>query len=314
MSTKTTHSPSNDNLEALAKKRGVHSSLLTLLQHQKPSDVSDAVLCEQIRKGDQTAAFQLLVHHYRYIIAKAMQIASGRHFSDDILQAGAVGLYEAASRYDATKHVKFLTYAHYWILKFLYIEVRNELLPLGGLYIARDNKERLFNYIKYSMMGWTDAQILEKLNIKQEALDELKLLNRIASRLKSLDDLRSDGDKDDLDPYDFLGMPTHKSAEDEYISMELQNYVETLISDLKITEPKLAKFLNYELGLNSHTQLTKPEICKSLKISPLEYESLKDSGLQYLRTQMIEDGWMDKKKNKIKEIVDEWLTQNEPSQ
>ena len=163
-------------------------------------------------------------------------------------------------------------------------------------------------------MGWTDAQILEKLNIKQEALDELKLLNRIASRLKSLDDLRSDGDKDDLDPYDFLGMPTHKSAEDEYISMELQNYVEALVSDLKITEPKLAKFLNYELGLNSHAQLTKSEICKTLKISPLEYKGLKDSGIQYLRTQMIEDGWMDKKKDKIKEIVDEWLIQNEPSQ
>lgn len=311
MSRKYTQGSSNEELEALAKKRGVHSSLLTILQHQKAIDTPDAELCERIRNGDQNAAFQLLVHHYRYIIAKAMQIASGRHFSDDILQAGAVGLYEAASRYDATKHVKFLTYAHYWILKFLYIEVRNELLPLGGLYIARDNKERLFNYIKYSMMGWTDEQIMEKLGIKEAALEELKILNRIASRLKSLDDLKSDGDKDDLDPYDFLGMPAHQSAEDEYISLELISYVEAILTAMKETEPMLAEFLNCELGLNGESQLTKSEICDRFKISIQKYNEIRTSGLRYLRIQMIEDGWMDMKKDKVKEIVTEWLTQNE---
>lgn len=311
MSTLQTHDPSNDELEALAKKRGVHSSLLTLLQHQKSEDIPDAVLCERIRDGDQTAAFQLLVHHYRYIIAKAMQIASGRHFSDDILQAGAVGLYEAANRYDATKRVKFLTYAHYWILKFLYIEVRNELLPLGGLYVARDNKERLFNYIKYSMMGWTDEQIMEKLKIKPEALEELKILNRIASRLKSLDDLKSDGNKDDLDPYDFLGMPTHKSAEDEYISSELVTYVESILNLLSKEEPQLADFLEHELGLNGKPQFSKKESCKYFNLSPSEYDSYRESGLQHLRIQMIEDGWMDMKKEKVKEIVSGWLTENE---
>lgn len=312
MSEDKARSPSKDELEVLAKKRGVHSSLLTILQHQKSVDISDAVLCERIRSGDQEAAFQLLIHHYRYIIAKAMQIAAGRHFSDDILQAGAVGLYEAANRYDASKHVKFLTYAHYWILKFLYIEVRNELLPLGGLYVARDNKERLFNYIKYSMMGWSDEQIMEKLKIKPETLEDLKVLNTIASRLKSLDELKSDGNKDNLDPYDYLGMPTHVSAEEEFCASELTTYVESILKQLSHSEPRLTSFLEYELGLNKKPQLSKAESCKKFKLSPSEYESLKESGLQYLRTQMIEDGWMDMKKEKVKEIVKEWLTKNEP--
>ena len=255
-----------------AKRRGLGfcSPLAQELRKFKVPDISDEEIIRMIRSGDRTGNFLLLCKHYKYILKKIGDITQGNWYSDDILQAGAVGLYEAAIRFDETRKVKFLTYAHSWIVKMVYIEIRNELLPMAGMGIGRDAKERLFNYIKYSMFGLTDEEIMEKLHISHKVLVELQILNRAVSRIKSLNQTPNDDD----------------------------------IKTLGETDAGLAEFLNMELGLNGSHQMEKAEICNKMQLTSKEYEQLKQTGHRYLRTQMIEDGWSDRNASDLAEAVD----------
>lgn len=267
---------------------------------EKPTD-SDRDLIERLKNGDEAASFMLFCKHYPYILRKIMEITQGRWYSDDVLQAGALGLYEAAHRFDPTRDNKFLTYAHYWILKYLYIEIRNELLPMGGIGIGRDGKERLFNFIKYTMEGLPEEEIKDRLKVSSRTILELKILSMAATRLRSLDKMvSSEYDEDSLDPKNALGMPTYRSAEDEYLGSELINYIETCIKELDASDPRLCMFLKMALGACGQERLDRDEICAALRLTKQEHDAMRRRGNLYLRKRMMFDGWYEThKKNGV---------------
>lgn len=284
------------------RAKGLYSTLLKQLRNLDVTDVEDAKIIQMMREGDRHGNYLLFCKHYRYILRRIIEITQGNWYSDDILQAGAVGLYEAAKRWDPSRNCTFLTYAHYWIVKFLYIEIRNELLPLGGLGLGRDAKERLFNFIKYLMMGLSDEEIMARLRISEKTLNELKILNSIASHTKSLDTMViGNGEDNEDESYNLVGVPSHPSAESEFLTEEFLSYVECKVNELRESEPKLAEFLDLELGLNGKYQLEKPEICDALGISKKEYSQMKRAGNRYLRVRMIGDGWYDGAADSVEE-------------
>ena len=299
-----TYEDERDYREFVSRRKfGVRSPLLNQLRVLEAPTDSDESLILRLREGDKEASFLLLCKHYKYIVAKIIEITNGHWYSDDILQAGALGLYEAAIRFDLDRKHTFLTYAHYWILKYLYIAIRDDLLPLGGLGIGRDYKERLFNFIKYTMMGLSDSEIMERLNINSAKLIELKILNNAASRMHSLDTMVSaNPEDDDLDPLNAQGIPTHNSAELEYINHEFMDYVEDKLEELSATDKMAAEVACYRLGLRGYPQLEKAEICTRLSISKRDYEVLKRSGNRFLKVQMIHDGWYDAKQSEMLEV------------
>lgn len=285
-----------------SRRRGIWSPMLQQLRAYDKPNVPDETILQMIKDGNEQGNFLLLLKHYPYIVAKILDATQGRWYSDDILQAGAVGLYEAAKRWDPSAKNRFLTYAHYWILKFIYIEIRNEVLPLGGLGMGRDARERLFNYVKYSMMGMSDEELKEKLKVNQKTLNELKILNATATRVKSLDKL-ANPEMDEADPTNDIAMPTRPSAENEVISQEFIAYLERQVQYLKTVDEQLGTFLEYELGLNGQYQLDKAEICTKLNITKKECERLRREGNKYLRVQLVSDGWYDVSKKVLGDTV-----------
>lgn len=258
---------------------------------EKPTE-SDRELIARLKQGDDAASFMLFCKHYPYILRKIMEITQGRWYSDDVLQAGALGLYEAANRFDASRENKFLTYAHYWILKYLYIEIRNELLPMGGIGIGRDGKERLFNFIKYTMEGLPEEEIKARLKVTSRTMLELKILSMAATRLRSLDKMVSaEYDDESLDPKNATGMPTHRSAEDEYLGSELLAYVERCVEELKDYDAQLSMYLKMTLGVCGQEKLDKEEIRAALRLERNELDSMRRRGNFYLRRRMLMDGW-----------------------
>jgi RNA polymerase sigma-32 factor len=66
-------------------------------------------------KADQQALHEITTAHMRLVIAMA---AKFRHFglpASDLIQEGHVGLLEAAARFEPERHVRFSTYATWWI-------------------------------------------------------------------------------------------------------------------------------------------------------------------------------------------------------
>ena len=71
----------------------------------------------RIKGGDAQARDKVLRHNLRFVARIAHQYASGSRDRsyDDVFAEGVVGLTTAVDRFDATKDVRFITYAVWWI-------------------------------------------------------------------------------------------------------------------------------------------------------------------------------------------------------
>lgn len=85
--------------------------------------MSNEELCALAKDGDTEARNRLLETNLSFIRQQANKIwgqsGSGRLDVDDLIQEGCFGLMEAISRFDPERGTKFLTYAVWWIRKFM---------------------------------------------------------------------------------------------------------------------------------------------------------------------------------------------------
>lgn len=81
-------------------------------------------LTQAIRHGTPAAAatarHELVRANFRYVARQARRFHRPGGDFDDLMQSGVLGLLEAAGRFDRNAHDNlFLTYAHYWVLRYL---------------------------------------------------------------------------------------------------------------------------------------------------------------------------------------------------
>lgn len=85
--------------------------------------MSNEELCALAKGGDTEARNQLLESNLSFVQQQANKIwgqsGSGRIDVDDLIQEGCFGLMEAINRFDPERGTKFLTYAVWWIRKFM---------------------------------------------------------------------------------------------------------------------------------------------------------------------------------------------------
>lgn len=85
--------------------------------------MSNEELCVLAKGGDTEARNQLLQANLSFVQKQANKIygqsGSGRIDVDDLIQEGCFGLMEAIDRFDPERGTKFLTYAVWWIRKFM---------------------------------------------------------------------------------------------------------------------------------------------------------------------------------------------------
>lgn len=90
--------------------------------------MSNEELCILAKGGDAEARNRLMESNLSFIRQQANKVlgqtGSNRFDVDDLIQEGCFGLMEAISRFDPERGTKFLTYAVWWIRKFMQETVR----------------------------------------------------------------------------------------------------------------------------------------------------------------------------------------------
>lgn len=80
-------------------------------------------LCVLAQSGNTDARNRLLENNFAFVQKKAFELIGQyedcRLEADDLAQEGCFGLLEAIGRFDPERGTKFLTYAAYWIRKFM---------------------------------------------------------------------------------------------------------------------------------------------------------------------------------------------------
>jgi RNA polymerase primary sigma factor len=76
-------------------------------------------LAIKIQSGDTSALNELVLHNLKFVVLLANKFIGMGINIDDLIQEGNQGLIEAAKRFTPDKNTKFITYAQFWIRKYL---------------------------------------------------------------------------------------------------------------------------------------------------------------------------------------------------
>lgn len=78
---------------------------------------------EKALDGDESAQEQLVTANLRFVISIAKRYRHHGVSMNDLIQAGNIGLYHAAKKFDPSVGVRFISYAVYWIVQQIQKEI-----------------------------------------------------------------------------------------------------------------------------------------------------------------------------------------------
>src|SRR5947209_2802561 len=94
---------------------GVPSYLSRLTQAPLLTSEEEIELTRLVQAGNQTARSRLIESNMRLVINIAKSYRNRAIPLEDLIQEGAIGLMQAAERFDPDKNFRFSTYATHWI-------------------------------------------------------------------------------------------------------------------------------------------------------------------------------------------------------
>ena len=101
------------------------------------TDAQERELSAKILSGDQKALTRLVEANLRFVVSVAKQYQGRGVAMEDLVSEGNLGLLKAASKYDATKGVRFVNYAVVYVRQFIEKAIDQQ----AGLYqLPRDLK------------------------------------------------------------------------------------------------------------------------------------------------------------------------------
>jgi len=207
---------------------------------------------------------------------------------DDLLQEGRLGLYEAVIRFDVDKGYKFSTYASYWINNYIqnYILNNSKIGTISVYYLSKAFKIQQFMdeyYLKNKVFP-TDEQISKELNIKIDAIEELKeLLNYEVS----MDYISTDDDFEEKNNLlYFLESPINveNDAENKYLHDKLIEIVNSLGND------KYKTIILKRYGLEDNIMMSQQEIANIYNHSRQAIEQSEKRALKKMKIKCLEYG------------------------
>ncbi|MFZ5790858.1 MAG: RNA polymerase factor sigma-32 [Pseudomonadota bacterium] len=149
---------------------------------------------------DERALRKLVSAHLRMVISQATRYRSyGLPFAD-LVQEGAVGLMQAAERFDPAREVRFSTYAVWWIRAAIqdYVLRNWSVVRIGTTHAEKRlffNLRRLRTKIAQSGSGTLDpdqsAQLARELDVSLDAIESIDA--RLSARDRSINEPFGEG-------------------------------------------------------------------------------------------------------------------------
>ena len=132
------------------------------VQHEKSKRSNEDLCVEWQRTGDPKIRDQLVKNNLDFVRKLATEAKEFRLF-DDLVQEGAIGFLRAIDRWDASRNLKLLTYAGWWVRSYQ----KSFLLSMRrvvsfGTRVQRDS-ERQANYFSFDVP--IEQQLIPELRV-----------------------------------------------------------------------------------------------------------------------------------------------------
>lgn len=233
-------------------------------------------LVSQARSGDQRALERIieLMRPSLYSTAKKMGVS---HVEiDDLVQAGVGGILDAFRRYDPSRGVRFMTYAHYHVYKWMKNEITESGLPFRVPPPVYDAARKVHGSRMYLFHDLgrepTDEEVSKHSGVE---LSDVKNCGSLFCPVDSLyhrDDEGEESYEERLvaDQTDLLGYVIQEEERDE------------LIEALESLDQKEREVIRMRFGLQQNPMRVE-DICNRMKMGERQCRTHLKEGLQHLR-------------------------------
>jgi RNA polymerase primary sigma factor len=239
-------------------------------------------LGRRIQSGDAMARQKLVESNLRFVIKIAKKFAKPPVELMDLVNAGNVGLIEAANRFDPDVNVRFTTYAVWWIRQAIF------------QYLAQ-NKYAFRIPPKFASILKQTTNIMNQNTIMAENLNREAIACEIGVSLKDLDtaleiltgtvSLDSVPDDSDLRLGDIIEQKLEASPEDCAMKQSQYRSLERLIRQLTGTERMV---IRNRFGLNNRYPMTLQALGSKLGRSRERIRQIERNALGKLRTMSLQ--------------------------
>jgi RNA polymerase primary sigma factor len=270
-----------NKVETASRVAAVKDSIQTYFDQIKKNPLltfeEELSLSKKIQSGDNAARKKLIESNLRLVIKIAKQyLSSGVPFLD-LVQEGNLGLLHAAAKYDYRKHVRFSTYASWWIKQSISRAISNKKRSIRLPHRKEDCLKKIqaaYNNLSQKFLRkptieevseYLDLERQEILNILSIADPIVSLDSELASEAGTLHDICED--------YSY-------SPELGFIEQNFKDEVSLILSRLTDREQFV---LTQRFGLDGGEKATLKHISESLNVSPETVRQIEIRAIKKLR-------------------------------
>lgn len=256
----------------------------------KYKNLSNEILCDMYRKGDQSAIESLLIKNEKLIWNIVLKVSKVyKHPAldlDDLFQAGAMGATKAAEKFDISLDYKYTTYATWWIKQVITRTIADEAHMIRLPVHMVDKVYRFYRYRSYNQT-MSDEEIIQyiideelKKGYATNKSDVIYTLN-IAEQLLNTTSLNVKiGEQEDSELMDFLPSQTINNPEEEAISNDLKSSINFVLSFLKEREKRV---IIERFGLETGCPKTLEEIGSQFGVTRERIRQIEAKALKKLK-------------------------------
>ncbi len=222
----------------------------------------EEALAHRIEQGDTLALQELVRRNLKFVVSVANKYKGCGLSLQDLIEEGNIGLIQAAKRFDASRHVKFITYAVWWIRQAILHSLAEQSgtvkLPVkqvGKVYQIGKKRQDLIQTLEREP---TQNELAAGMGFKETEINQIMQAYRTHVSLDA--PLRND----ETTPYiELLENPDTIPYDDQIMKEGLRSKVETLLKGLSHREEMI---LRKRFGFGGPAQ-TLEEIGKEIGLS-----------------------------------------------
>ena len=264
--------------------RNDHNTLLARYFHEirsypRLSREREVTLARHVEKGCESCRNELIQSNLSFVVKVASEYRNLGMPFEDLLNEGNLGLIEAATRFDASKGTKFITYAIWWIRKSVLkaLSERSTLVRVPSYQMKRVREIREAETALRGTLGRKPAreEISARLRSNVTKIDQVLQFN-----LREVSLEHKVGREKDQSISDYLPDDRSPNAEDEMIQREDTSLVAEAVRELTDQEKSVVR---YRFGLSGDPARTLKEVGELMNISRERVRQIEVKAKQRLR-------------------------------
>jgi len=194
------------------------------------------------RVGDEKSQQELVRRNLKYVVMVANRYKGLGLSVTDLINEGNIGMIEASKRFDPERHVKFITYAVWWIrqaiMQALSDHARIVRLPVKQAGLMQKITHKIEEMTKANCKEPTLEELSEAMGLKASSLETVM---RVYRTYVSLDTPLNGDDDSSVDFLDMMESQGQSSIEEDFIQLCLHHDVEKMLDGLSERERQVIK-------------------------------------------------------------------------